>query len=460
MADAKHTDSRPESPRQVYGDLFDFYMERGEMPTSVLQGPADPLADYVREVADEPGNRKLMETDPVWRDIMRESLDNFMAGMVPLYNQIDSDVAAEHNMMDEFFAAPIEQKRQMWSDVVARLKRNYTQGEVNVDGYSKLMRDNPGDVADIFDALREDWQRALRQRALRLKQQLLDRNKQRFEQSVREAGSHDYETVRRTEATVGRYPVLREILAMMGREKEASREEFDATVTRYVPVILSHSPEMSDIDGVTIGNNLRRLIPAELVRLSVPEIETAFFADFAARRLRLFSTKPPSQQQEKTETERRRRPRLKEGPMIVSIDTSYSMSGRPEKIAKAMVMQILRLAKRKHRKLFLITYSVRATSIELTTRRGFAEVKKFMGAGFTGGTDGEMMLNSILKQLNTEDFSMADVLIISDFDFPYPLRPTEQAIRAEQAKGTRFYGLAIHSDTRRYSRLLDRSWKI
>ncbi len=460
MADGKQTEARKERSPQVYGDLFDFYMERGEMPPSATSAPVDPLVDYVREVADEPGNRKLMETDPVWRDIMREGLDNFMGGMVPLYNQLDSNAATEQRMMDEFFSAPIEQKRQMWPDVVGRLKRNYTQGEVNVDGYSKLMRDNPGDVADIFDALREDWQRALAERTQRLKQELLDRNKPRFEQSIREAGSHDYETVRRTEATVGRYPVLREILAMMGREKEASREEFDATVTRYVPVVLSHSPEMSDIDGVTIGNNLRRLIPAELVRLSVPEIETAFFADFAARRLRLFSTNPPSEKQEKTETERRRRPRLKEGPMIVSIDTSSSMSGKPEKIAKAMVMQILRLAKRKKRKLFLITYSVRATSIELTTRRGFAEVKKFMSAGFTGGTNGEMMLNSILKQLNTDDFSMADVLIISDFDFPYPLRPTEQAIRAEQAKGTRFYGLAINSDPRQFNRLLDRSWKI
>lgn len=459
MADSKRECTSGGKSPQVYGDLFDFYMERGEMPPS-RSGTTDPLAEYVREIADEPGNRHLMESDSIWRDIMRESLDNFMSGMIPLYDEIERGAEMEREMMEEFFDAPIERKREMWPGIVKRLKGNYSPGEVNVDGYSRLIRESPDDVGDIFDALRSDWQQALQQRTRRMKQDLLDRNKPRFEQSVREAGSHDYETVRRTEATVGRYPQLREIMALMGRDKEKSREEFDATVTRYVPVVLSHSPEMSDIDGVTIGNDLRRIIPAELVRLSVPEVETAFFADFAAKRLRLFSTKPPSEKQEKTDTETRRRPRLKDGPMIVSVDTSMSMSGQPEKIAKAMVMQVLRLAKRKRRKLFLITYSVRSNSIELTTRRGYAEVKKFMRAGFTGGTNGEMMLGSILRQLSTEDFSMADVLIISDFDFPYPIKSTEAGIRREQGRGTRFYGLAIRSDVKHFGRILDRSWKI
>ena len=83
-----------------------------------------------------------------------------------------------------------------------------------------------------------------------------------------------------------------------------------------------------------------------------------------------------------------------------------------------------------------------------------------MRSGFTGGTNGEMMLGAVLRQLSTEDFSMADVLIISDFDFPYPLKTTERDIRREQAKGVRFYGLTIKSDVRQYSRILDRSWKI
>ena len=444
---------------QVYGDLFDFYMERGEMPPQ-FAGSDDPLADYVREVADEPGNRRLMEEDSLWRDIMREALGGFFEGMVPMFGEIDGKAADEAGMIDEFFEASLDKKREMWQGIVQHIKQNYAPEEVNVDGYSRLMRDTPGDLNDIFDALHTDWQRALAQRTRRLKQQALERNKPRFEQSVREAGRHDYETVLATEATVGRYPQLREILLMMGRDKEASRDEFDATVTRYVPVVLSRSPEMSDIDGVTVGNDLRRMIPAELVRLSDSAIDIGFYADFAARRLRLFSTKPPSEKREKTELEKRRRPRLKEGPMIVSVDTSSSMSGHPEKIAKALVMQILRVAKRKRRKLFLITYSIRSKSIELTSRKGYAEVKKFMRSGFTGGTNGEMMLGAVLRQLSTEDFSMADVLIISDFDFPYPLKTTERDIRREQAKGVRFYGLAINSDVRQYSRILDRSWKI
>ena len=457
--------SYPLPPKHTPADytmLFDFYMERGSNGSAQppASAPADQLGDYVEEVADEPGNRRLMEADELWRDIIRDSLEGFCGGMINAMGEIDSALHKEAELLDDFFSSPLERKREMWGDVVRTLKGAYSPEEVNVDGYSRLMKENPEDVDDIFDALRQDWQKALMNRADRLKQQLIDANKKSFEQGVREAGSHDYAIVSRTEAEVGKYPQLREILSLMGRDKEKDHEEYDATVTRYIPQVVSNAPTMSDIDGVTTGSDLRNLLPSELTRLDTPGLDTAFLADFAAGRLQLFSSKPPTESREKTENQRRRRPRQKEGPMIVCVDTSFSMAGKPERIAKALVMQILRVAKTKRRKLFLITYSVRSRNIELTSRKGFAEVKKFMAGGFTGGTNGEMMLGDVIKALNSKNFSMADVLIISDFEFPRPVKPTLDKIKAEQAKGTRFYGLAFRSGPGAYEKILDRAWKI
>ena len=62
--------------------------------------------------------------------------------------------------------------------------------------------------------------------------------------------------------------------------------------------------------------------------------------------------------------------------------------------------------------------------------------------------------------LNTDNYSMADVLIISDFEFNLPLSPTRKKIEEEQKKGTRFYGLQIGKVHNGYDTILDRIWRI
>ncbi len=63
----------------------------------------------------------------------------------------------------------------------------------------------------------------------------------------------------------------------------------------------------------------------------------------------------------------------------------------------------------------------------------------------TGGTDGEEMLKASFKALQKDSFSMADILIISDFIFPIPKKATAAKIQEEKLRGTRFYGLHIGS---------------
>ena len=43
-----------------------------------------------------------------------------------------------------------------------------------------------------------------------------------------------------------------------------------------------------------------------------------------------------------------------------------------------------------------------------------------------------MMFNDALKVLNSQTYSMADVLVISDFCFSYPTESTEHKIKEEQ----------------------------
>ena len=70
------------------------------------------------------------------------------------------------------------------------------------------------------------------------------------------------------------------------------------------------------------------------------------------------------------------------------------------------------------------------------------------------------MLAFALDALKTDNYSMADVLIISDFEFNLPLSTTRKRMEEEQEKGTRFYGLQIGKVRSGYDKVLDRIWSI
>ena len=118
------------------------------------------------------------------------------------------------------------------------------------------------------------------------------------------------------------------------------------------------------------------------------------------------------------------------------------------------------MAKKQRRKCFLITFSVRAKTLDLSRPGSWKLVDKCLEDIYTGGTDGEQMLNAALNMLNTLTFGMADVLIISDFFFDIPSRATMDKMKKEHNKGTRFYGLKIDNDSINYSNILDKIWKV
>lgn len=165
--------------------------------------------------------------------------------------------------------------------------------------------------------------------------------------------------------------------------------------------------------------------------------------------------------QDKKVQEHITKPRLEAGPIIVCFDTSSSMNGKPGRLALTLLIQLLRMAKKKKRKCFMITFSVRTKTIELTSPSNWRRLDHFLERGFSGGTNGEEMLHTAIATLHKKDFSLADVLIISDFEFPLPVPKTKAKMKVEHDKGTRFYGLQIGDRSYyNYESILDKIWKV
>lgn len=442
---------------QDYSELFDVYLEKEELPEYAL---GDVLAKYIKEVLDDPGNRHLCKTDSIWKDLLKSSLLDFFRQLLPNIMELEREEAMEKQRMRNFQKADIKGKRQMWPLMEEDIRRLYPPADVNMEGYIQLMKEQKISRDLIFNALVGDWSDACEKRITKKKQKLLDYYKEHFTTQTKLAGNEDYKTIKKTADVLVRYPALQEIIRMMGREKEMNTQEEDSTITRYIPILLSHSKSKEEIDGIRVGDDLNTMIPTEVAWLSESETELFFFQKYASKQLQLFASKPPSIQQKKTDQERQKKPRLQEGPMIICIDTSGSMNGKPERIAKSMTMQILMTAKRKNRKCFLITYSVRAKVLDISKPEHWSKVKSFLKNQFTGGTDGEDMLTFALNALNTDNYSMADVLIISDFEFNLPLSHTRERMEEEQKKGTRFYGLQIGRTHSGYDKVLDKIWRL
>ena len=245
-----------------------------------------------------------------------------------------------------------------------------------------------------------------------------------------------------------------------GREQPERDDEYDETVRSYMPLLPSPPTPAVEIEQVSVGNDLQHLLPMETTILADKGTEDLFYLKYASHQLQLFANKPKQESVEKTEKKRNKKPRLEKGPIIVSLDTSGSMSGRPEKVARCLLLQLLRMAKKQKRKCFLITFSVRAECMDLSRPGSWSRLNRFLNNPFTGGTDGEDMIKNALKMLNTDSYSMADVLIISDFYFPPPRTKTLEQMEIEHNKGTRFYGLQIESTVSGYDDILDRIWKV
>ena len=124
------------------------------------------------------------------------------------------------------------------------------------------------------------------------------------------------------------------------------------------------------------------------------------------------------------------------------------MRGRPEHLAKVLCFAILKMAARENRKAYLINFSTGIQTIDLyDIGRSLDEIAGFLRMSFHGGTDITLALYEVLRQLQTESYRDADVLVISDF-IMYKI---EDDILArikyhQQNNGTQFHSLTLHED--------------
>ncbi len=242
---------------------------------------------------------------------------------------------------------------------------------------------------------------------------------------------------------------LRELADLLGQwraaEIEIEEETLEKTIVRQRWV---RDPTMrAEISGVHESNDLNTLVSSEAALLADPDTESAFLKRFADGQLLTFRYDDrqlvPS---EDHEVEIYNRVREKErGPFILCVDTSESMSGRREQVAKVLALGILKMAGRVKRRAYLINFSTGIQTLDLhDVARSLEDIAAFLRMSFRGGTDISLPLYECFRQLRGDDYRDADVLVISDF-IMYKLDADilQEMRHFQHNKATEFHALVL-----------------
>lgn len=251
------------------------------------------------------------------------------------------------------------------------------------------------------------------------------------------------------------YPVLLDVARRVGRIADDQGPE-------RVPVGVGSAFNVehgapSDIEGVTMGNDISSLLPMEMAIMSDDQLSNLFAYRFATRRLQTFRYKSNMMKQARRVEVRKAR---QKGPMIVCLDTSGSMQGQPEKIASSLIIKLLQVALRQDRDLLLIAFSTGAKLFDV--RKNRTRFFDFLRKECGGDTDGTQMLHAVMHTITENPaYGSADVLLISDFKFDVPGVSVMRQVQQLRDEGTRFYGLQIGiAPVESWKKYLDNYWHL
>ncbi|MGL6013894.1 MAG: vWA domain-containing protein, partial [Shewanella oncorhynchi] len=148
------------------------------------------------------------------------------------------------------------------------------------------------------------------------------------------------------------------------------------------------------------------------------------------------------------------------GPMVICVDTSGSMQGMPETIAKAVTLFMSCKAKEQKRPCYLINFSTGLQYLDLGPGLSMESVIEFLSMSFYGGTDVAPALAHALEVMQKDDYRNADLLIISDFIMGSLPVKLQQRIEEARYFGNSFYSLVVGSAymTERLTTLFDHEW--
>lgn len=272
-----------------------------------------------------------------------------------------------------------------------------------------------------------------------------------------------WQEVVRARRLIERLPDLARVLRQLGRVR--LRDEPDDQSFANVQVMAeataqcpeSRTIHVPDLPGETRGirrsDRIGRMLPAEAMLLGHPRLRLVWHARRAERTLltyedddRLRETRLRETPVSRPRLQRQPEQRLERGPMLICVDTSGSMQGGAESVAKATVLEAVRVAHAQQRPCHIFAFGGPDEVVEMelaVDTEGIDCLIRFLCQSFRGGTDICGPLERAIAKLEDERWQLADLLIASDGEFGATASVVERLRGAKDELGLRVQGVLI-----------------
>lgn len=274
----------------------------------------------------------------------------------------------------------------------------------------------------------------------------------------------DIEQLKKWAEYISEKDSVRELCDMLGRLRlieHKTKTEMVQTTLRYENIVMDINSK-EEIVGIKTGNELENLLPQELILLIDSDTSLIFDKKFAESQLLCFDLAGFSRESmERTVYEMQNVAEEEAmGPIIICVDTSSSMTGTPENIAKAVTLCMAARAREQRRNCFLINFSTDIETMDLSDAMGIKELVDFLGRSFYGGTDAAPAIEYAVNKFGEEAYQKADLLVISDFIMNSLPEELMEKARTVKKEGNRFYSLSIcsSSSNEQLGEIFDGEW--
>jgi uncharacterized protein with von Willebrand factor type A (vWA) domain len=309
---------------------------------------------------------------------------------------------------------------------------------------------------DAWVMLKGDWDQVQA-----LLQGLGDGASLRWDEVRGQLSRREWAEAQRIGETLKTVPELVALIRRLGRAERAARPQAlpprptDTAVQKLLGIkaVETRLPDApGELRGIRQSDRIEGMLGSEAAMLLHPVLHKLWRARRAEGRLLTYDSEavlvdwrpdpsaPPRQDPAPPVPEA-----LERGPIIVCIDTSGSMRGAPETLAKAVVLQALRTAHQERRGCRLIAFGGPDELIErdLSGRGGLAALLDLMGQSFDGGTDVQGPIERAIARVHEARWASADLLIVSDGEFGCTPATLAQLDDARDRLGLRVQGVLV-----------------
>ncbi|CAG22503.1 VWA domain-containing protein [Photobacterium profundum] len=255
---------------------------------------------------------------------------------------------------------------------------------------------------------------------------------------------------------------VKSLCEMLGKLRQVTLSDKIETIKKTInmPEMVFDGDSKQEIVGLKLGKDLEHVLPSELALMSDPETSILFDLKYLESSLMCFDMAGISIDHAEQVVEQSIQKEDKKGPMVICIDTSGSMHGSPETIAKALSLYLTTQAKKEQRDCYLINISTSIEILDLSQGYSLSSLLTFLQKSFHGGTDVAPAMRHGINIMKNDAYENADMLIISDFVMSSLPNDCLELVEQQRIKGNRFYSLCIGNAfmTNRLKTHFDSEW--